>query len=149
METFQNNVNDKLINVSGGIKYITTSDDCAFPLNINSGLPYTDIISCTNDKLNILPNVIITSDSEWNPIILDCNSDDGDAENDDWYDAIYDTSSKQMAHYLITLKYISIDIAYMVLALKIMIFTMASSRITPYSMTSMNMTRITHIKMMM
>ena len=50
--------------------------------------PYTD------DKWNKLAHGILTPDDEWNPTILDYTIDDNDANNNDWYDEISDTSIK-------------------------------------------------------
>ena len=50
--------------------------------------PYTD------NEWNTLPHVILTSDDECDPTILDHHIDDDDAENDDWYDAISDISTR-------------------------------------------------------
>ena len=94
MESFQNNVNDKSIKESGETKYITTPDDHSFPLNIKSGWPYMNIHTYTDDEWKILSHVILTSDDEWDPTILNYSIDDEDAENDEWYDAISDNSTR-------------------------------------------------------
>ena len=43
---------------------------------------------------NTRPRIILTSDDQWDPIILDCTIDGNNADNDDWYDRISDTSTK-------------------------------------------------------
>ena len=95
MEAFKSDENDKSIKVSGDTQYITIPDDHAFPLNIKSVLPYMDIRPYTNDEQNNLPYVILASDNEWDPTILDYSIDDDGADNDDWYDTIPDISTRQ------------------------------------------------------
>ena len=90
MELFQNDVNDKSIKVSGETRCITTPDDHDFPINIQLVLPYMSI----RDEWKILPHVILTSDDEWDPTILDYSIDDDDADNDELYDAISDDSTR-------------------------------------------------------
>ena len=63
-------------------------------LNIKNVLPCINICLYIDDEWNTLPHAILTSDNEWNPIILGCNIDDGDIDNDDCYYAIYDASIK-------------------------------------------------------
>ena len=48
----------------------------------------------TDDEWNTLPHAILTSDDEWYPTILDYSIDDDDADNDNWYDAIQDISTR-------------------------------------------------------
>ena len=50
--------------------------------------PYTD------DEWSTLPHVILTSDDKWDPTVLDHSIDDDDADNDDWYDAIQNISTR-------------------------------------------------------
>ena len=94
MEAFQNDVNDKSIKVSGETQCITTSDDYTFALNIKPGLPYIHIRPYTDNEWKTLPDVILTSDNEWEPTILDYSIDDDDAENVEWYDVISDESTR-------------------------------------------------------
>ena len=94
MESFQNNINDESLKVLGKTLCITTHGDHAFSLNIKSGLPYMNIRLCTDNKWKILPHVILTSDDERDPTILEYSTDDNDANNDEWYDAISDDSTK-------------------------------------------------------
>ena len=97
MEAFQIVVNDKSIKVSSGTQWTTTHDNHDFPLNFKPELPYMNVRPYTDDELNTLPHVILASDDEWDPAIIGYNIyDDADeGNNDDWYDAIFDTSTKQ------------------------------------------------------
>ena len=94
MEALKNDVSDKFIKVVGRKQYITTPDDHAFLLNIKSGLPYMNIRPYTDDEWSTLPQVILKSDDEWDPTILDYSINDDYADNDDWYDAIPDISTR-------------------------------------------------------
>ena len=53
-----------------------------------SGLIYMNIRPYADDEYDTLPYVILTSDDEWDPAILDYSIDDNDADNDEWYDSI-------------------------------------------------------------
>ena len=64
MEAFQNDVHDKSVKISGGAQYIITPDDHTFPLNIKSGLPYTNIHPYADDEWKTLTHVILTPDDE-------------------------------------------------------------------------------------
>jgi hypothetical protein len=86
LESFANDVNDKSIHVPGGLQRIQTVDGYVFPLSIRDGLPYLGMRPYTDVEYESLPHVILTSDVDWDPRILDFDIDD----NDDWYDAISD-----------------------------------------------------------
>jgi hypothetical protein len=86
LESFANDGNDKLIHFPGGLQRIQTMDGYVFPLSIRDGLPYLDMRPCTDVKYELPPHVILTSDVDWDPRVLDFDIDD----NDDWYDAISD-----------------------------------------------------------
>ena len=94
MEAFQNDVNDKSMKVSDVTQYIAVPDDHTFSLNIKSRLPYMNICPYTDDEWKTLPHSILTSDDEWDSSILDYSIDDDGADNDEWYDAISYTSTK-------------------------------------------------------
>ena len=83
MEDFQNEINDKFIKVLGGIQCITTHNEHIFPINIKSRLPYMNIFPYTGNEWNILPCIILTSDDDSDPTILDYSIDDDGAKNDD------------------------------------------------------------------
>ena len=116
IEVFYNDVNEKSIKVSGRTSYMDAPDDYDFPLNIKYELPYIHIRPCTDGEWNTLPREIITSDNEWDLIILDYNIDDGDGDEDEWYDEIYDTSIKHNSIlYLILSEDMHIDMSYKIL----------------------------------
>jgi hypothetical protein len=86
LESFANNVNDKSIHIPGGLQRIQTVDGYVFPLSIRDGLPYLGIRPYADVEYESLLHVIITSDVDWDPRVLDFDIDD----NGDWYDAISD-----------------------------------------------------------
>jgi hypothetical protein len=86
LESFANDVNDKSIHIPGGLQCIQTVDGYVFPLSIRDGLPYLGMRPCTDVEYESLPHVILTSDVDWDPQVLDFDIDD----NDDWYDTISD-----------------------------------------------------------
>jgi hypothetical protein len=86
LESFANDVNDKSIQIPGGLQRIQTVDAYVFPLSIRDGLPYLGMRPYTDSEYESLPHVILTSDVDWDPGVLNFDIDD----NDDWYDAISD-----------------------------------------------------------
>jgi hypothetical protein len=86
LESFANDVHDKSIHIPGGLQRIQTVDGYVFPLSIRDGLPYLGMRPYTDVEYKSLPHVIITSNVDWDPWVLDFDIDD----NDDWYDAISD-----------------------------------------------------------
>ena len=86
MESFANDVNDKSIRIPGGLQRIQTVDGYVFPLSIRDGLPYLGMRPYTDHELDSLPHVILTSDDDWDPRVLDFDIDHDNA----WYDAISD-----------------------------------------------------------
>ena len=67
MEYYKANVNDKSNKLPGGTQCIQTVDGYCIPLNIRNGLPYLNIQPFTDHKWDTLPQVIMTSDEEWDP----------------------------------------------------------------------------------
>jgi len=55
------------------------------PLVFKSGLPYMPIRLYTDDGWENIPHLVLTSDEEWNPSILDSDIHDN---TDEWFDAI-------------------------------------------------------------
>ena len=84
METFGNSVNEKSMKVPGRKQSITTQYGFCIPLNIKSGLPYMTLRPYTDDEWDNLPHVILTSDLDWDPTILDNIIDD----NNTWFDSV-------------------------------------------------------------
>ena len=86
LESFKNDVNDRSIHTPGGLQRIKTVDGYIFPLNVRDGLPYLDMRPYTDVEFDSLPHVILTSDVNWDPRIMDFDVADDEA----WYDAISD-----------------------------------------------------------
>jgi hypothetical protein len=86
LEHYQNDVNDRSIKVSGGLQRILTLDGYVIPINIVAGLPYISMRPYTDDEWDLLPHVILTSDLDWDPTVLDHTLDD----DEHWYDAMCD-----------------------------------------------------------
>jgi hypothetical protein len=70
-EWYKNDVNDKSINVPGGLQRIQTLDGYIIPLNIKDGLARLSIRPYTDHEWDNLPHVILTSEIEWDPSVLD------------------------------------------------------------------------------
>jgi hypothetical protein len=62
------------------------TDGYVFPLDIVSGLPYLKMRPFTDSEWHTLPHVILTSDADWDPSVLDQLISD----TDDWYNSIPD-----------------------------------------------------------
>ena len=60
----------------GGSQSIVTNDGHVIPLHYREGLPYMDMRPPTDDELSLLPHVYFTSDSTWDPAILDAEFPD-------------------------------------------------------------------------
>jgi len=65
---------------------ILTNDGYVIPISIKDGLPYVTICPFNDDEWDNLLHVILTSDVDWDPSILDQDLDDNKA----WFDAISD-----------------------------------------------------------
>jgi hypothetical protein len=70
-EWYKNDVKDKSIIVPGGLQHIQTVVGYPTPLNIKDGLTHLSIDPNTDHKWDNLPNVICTSELEWDPSVLD------------------------------------------------------------------------------
>jgi hypothetical protein len=82
IEHHGNEVNDKSLKVKGGKQCISTLDGYAIPLQIRGGLAYMDMHPPSDDEINELPHVILTSDIDWDPTIVD-----NDMDFEEWLDA--------------------------------------------------------------
>jgi hypothetical protein len=71
LEWYKNDVNDKSINSTGGLLRILTVDGYIIPLNIKDGLACLSIRPYTDHEWDNLPHVILTSEIEWDPSVLD------------------------------------------------------------------------------
>jgi hypothetical protein len=67
----QNEVNDKSINVPGGLQRIQTLDGYIIPLTIKDGLARLSIRPYTDKEWEDLTHAILTSEVEWDPSVLD------------------------------------------------------------------------------
>ena len=76
LKWFKSDVNDKPMKVPGGLKCILTIEGYTIPLNIKAGLPYIMMHPYMDDEWDTLPHVILTSDDDWDPSILDNDIDD-------------------------------------------------------------------------
>jgi hypothetical protein len=68
---YKNDVNDKSINVPGGLQRIQTLDEYINPLSIKDGLACLCIRLYTDHEWDNLPHGILTSELEWEPSVLD------------------------------------------------------------------------------
>jgi hypothetical protein len=85
LEHYRNHVEDRSRTV-GGNQRIVTLDDYIIPLHIRQGLPYMDMRRPTDAELASLPHVVLTSDVDWDPSVLDNEIDLATS----WYDGIHD-----------------------------------------------------------
>ena len=85
MEWHKLDVDDKSVKV-GGKQRILSPDRYHIPLNVESGLPYMPMRPYTDEEFDTLPALVLTSDGEWDPSVLDHNLTD----DDQWFDAISD-----------------------------------------------------------
>jgi hypothetical protein len=70
LESFGNEVDDTSRRL-GGQQRLITHDGKVIPVSIRQGLPYIDMRSPTDDELATYPHVIMTSDVDWDPSVLD------------------------------------------------------------------------------
>ena len=76
LEAYKQDVNDRSLRTPGGMQRILTVDGYEIPLNIRNGLPYLQIRPYTDHEFETLPHVIMTSDQDWDPSVLDCDPND-------------------------------------------------------------------------
>ena len=79
LEAFGMDVDDRSKKLQRGEQCITTLEGFVIPMNFVNGLPYIPIRPFTNAEWNSLPHVILTSDEEWDPSIIDGNVTDDEA----------------------------------------------------------------------
>ena len=114
LEAYKQDVNDRSRRVPGGLQRILTVDGYEIPLAFRNGLPYLPIKPYTDREYETLPHVIMTSDEDWDPSVLDNPANDtgllnagGDALN------IHDNFNQYgeyMDRYVVTMADISDDI---------------------------------------
>ena len=71
MEHFGLVIDDTSI-TAGGTQTMVTTEGYVLPLHIRDGLPYLDMRPPTDEELDTLPHVFMTSDSPWDPSVMDC-----------------------------------------------------------------------------
>ena len=72
----------------GGKQAIFTNDGHIFLLSIWDGLAYLALSKPTEEELANLPHIVLISDTDWDPHVLDHQHD---LDNDNvWYDALQD-----------------------------------------------------------
>ena len=71
LEWYKNDVNDKSSLVPGGLQRLQTLDGYIIPLRIKDGLARLNIRPYTDHEWDNLPHVILTSELEWDPSVLD------------------------------------------------------------------------------
>jgi hypothetical protein len=69
LEWYKQEVDDKSIKI-GGNQRIKTLDGYVIPLDLKSGLPYVKMQLYTDEDWDLLPQVILTRDGNWNPSVL-------------------------------------------------------------------------------
>jgi hypothetical protein len=83
LEAFMLKVDERSKKV-GGTQRIITPDGYVIPLNVRNGLPYVSMRPPTDTELGTLPHVIMTSDVDWDPSVLDYELTD----DPDWKDIV-------------------------------------------------------------
>jgi hypothetical protein len=78
-EWYKTDVNDKSINVPGGLQRILTLDGYIILLFIKDGLAHLSNCWHTDHEWDNLPHVMLTSEAEWDPSVLD-----HDFKDDQW-----------------------------------------------------------------
>jgi Reverse transcriptase (RNA-dependent DNA polymerase) len=92
LEWYKNDVNDKSIH-AGGLQRIKTLDGFVIPLAIKEGLVRLDIRPYTDHEWESLPHVFLTSETEWDPTVLDHDL----LEDEQWFDAVSDPTPDPLA----------------------------------------------------
>jgi hypothetical protein len=71
LEAFHNKVNERSLQFDPKGQLITTNDGFELPLNVRNGLAYLDMRPYTDSEWDSLLHVVMTSDVDWDPSILD------------------------------------------------------------------------------
>ena len=82
MESHGQSIDDKAI-AAGGKQQVVTADGYAIPLHVREGLVYMDMRPHTDSEFERLPHIILTSDLQWDPSVMDHENDDVQ-----WFDAV-------------------------------------------------------------
>ncbi len=73
LEAFDNTVNNHSRKIDSAGQLIITNHGFEFPLHICNGLAYLDMLPFTDAKRDKHPHIVMTSDVDWNPSVLDNN----------------------------------------------------------------------------
>ncbi|KAG7337111.1 hypothetical protein IV203_031603 [Nitzschia inconspicua] len=84
LEWYKHSVCDKSVHV-GGLQRIKTADGYNIPLAMVHGLPRVRMRPPTDKDFNTLPLIVMTSDTTWDPSVLDFDHEEAD---DQWFDTI-------------------------------------------------------------
>ena len=74
-EHFGTKVNNRSSKIDSDGQVIKTLDGFTMPLDFYNGLPYLAIRPFTDNEWETLPHIVLTSDVEWDPSVLDRDSD--------------------------------------------------------------------------
>jgi hypothetical protein len=73
-----------------GKQRIQTPDGYIIPLDIVDGLAYMPMSKPTQEEMETLPHIILTSDMDWDPRCMDYSHTGADGDLEDPYDALID-----------------------------------------------------------
>jgi hypothetical protein len=71
LEAYHNQVNERSRLVDTDGQLITTNDGFEFPLHVRHGFAYLDMRPYTDQEWESLPHIVMTSDVDWDPALLD------------------------------------------------------------------------------
>ncbi|CAJ1970450.1 unnamed protein product [Cylindrotheca closterium] len=90
MEHFSIEVDDQSPKV-GGKQRLSTPDGWVIPMEIVNGLPHVRMRPPTKCELETLPHIVLTSDKDWDPSVLDSKLEDFEK----WAESIPDNGSEE------------------------------------------------------
>ena len=70
MEAYKIKVDDRSVHV-GGKQHLETLEGYIIPIQCRNGLPYIEMQPPTDQEMDELPHVVLTSDQDWDPASLD------------------------------------------------------------------------------
>ena len=85
LEMYKNQVDD-YSQMVGGNQYIQILNGYIIPLDIQDGLPYMPLCAPTDNELDTLPSIILTSNVNWDPHVVNNLK----SNNPDWTSKIKD-----------------------------------------------------------
>jgi hypothetical protein len=95
LEHCKNLVDDRSMHV-GGKQRIKTIAGCIIPINIVNGLPYLPMQPPTDEEVENLPSIIMTSGDDWDQTVLDNKITDVK----EWYNSVKEESNRFDDHTL-------------------------------------------------